>query len=295
MNLIELQIAFQQKIQDTNPIFEVEQRPTSFDICNYLNKAVDKYLEKKYLSLPTFQQRLIAIDENIDELHNLLTDNGILSAAKNLAEFNWSGRGNRYRTPEDVLIPISMSCSVTRTEVYPMSNQNMFAEWMSRRQAQRLESHASDKVMYPKPVAVWEDPYYIMLIGDAYTTGLTAGLLTYMRKPYKLDFDYSELSGVGTGNINITTIPVGTYFLAKARMTYVNSAGNPTVFKPDDKFLKVAGYNTITYIDEPLKIGHPWGSTDTLDFPEYLHASILDLAVSLFLDEAKFRLVPKSS
>jgi hypothetical protein len=295
MNLTELQIAFHQKIQDTNPIFEVEQRPESYVILDYINKAVERYLEKKYLLLPTFQHRIAAIDQNIDELRYLIIPDGVMSAVKNLAEYNWSSRGNRYRIPDDVFIPISLPCTISRNEVYPMVSQTIFAQWASRLEAQRLISNTADKVMYPKPLAVFEDKYYIMLIGDAYTTSLTAGLLTYMRKPYKLDFSYAELSAVGTGNLSISTITDGSYFLAKAGFTYVSSTGVPIVFKPGDKVLKVSGYNTITYADEPIIVGYPWGMTDTLDFPEYMHPGILDLAVSLFLDEAKFKLIPKSN
>jgi hypothetical protein len=294
MNLTELQILFQQKIQDTNPIFEVDQRPDSFSICNNLNKAIDRYLEKKYLALPSFEHRLLAIDQNIDEIHDLIKPNGSLTASKDLAEYNWSGRGNRYRTPDDILIPISLPCTVTRTEVYPMTGQVLFADWMSRRQAQRLISHSSDKVMYPKPIAVWEDPYYIMLIGDAYTTSLTAGFLTYLRKPYKLDHSYTELSGISTGNLTISAITAATYFLAKSRFTYVDPNGIPAIFKPGDKVYKRAGSDTLTYIDEPIKVGYPWGFTDTPDFPAYLHETIVELAVSMFLDEAKFKLVSKA-
>jgi hypothetical protein len=295
MNLTELQIAFQQKIEDTNPIFKVEQRPETYVVLNYINKAVGKYLEKKYLLLPTFQHRIAAIEQNIDELRFLIIPDGALTASKNLAEYNWSGRGNRYRTPDDVFIPLSLPCTVSRNEVYPMVSQTLFAQWASRIEAQRLISNTADKVMYPRPLAVFEDPYYIMLIGDAYTTSLTAGLLTYMRKPYKLDFSYTELSATGTGNLTITAITDNTYFLAKARFTYVNSTGTPTIFKPGDKVQKVSGYNTITYADEPIIVGYPWGMSDSLDFPEYMHPGILDLAVSLFLDEAKFKLIPKSS
>jgi hypothetical protein len=295
MNLTELQILFQQKIQDTNPIFNVEQRPDTFTICNYLNKAIDRYLEKKFLSLPTFEQRLSAIDLNIDELHNLIVPNGSLTAPQDLTQYNWSTRGHRYRVPDDVLIPISLTCVVTRTEVYPMNGQVIFAEFMSRRQAEKLISHTADKVMYPKPIAVWEDPYYLMLIGDAYTTTITAANLTYIRKPFKLDHSYSELASVGSGNLSITLIPTGTYFLAKSRLTYVNSGGSSTPYNAGDKILKVSGQNTIAGGAEPIVVGYPWGLTDTPDFPAYLHDSIVDLAVSLFLDEAKLRLVPKSA
>lgn len=295
MNLTELHIAFQQKIQDTNPIFEVEQRPTSFDVCNYINKAVEKYLEKKYLLLPTFQHRLSAIDQNYDELRYLIIPHGTLTASKNLAEYNWSGRGSRYKMPDNVLIPISLPCTVTRSEVYAMSGQTIFAQWASRQEAQRLISNTADKVMFPRPIAVIEDNFYLMLIGDAYTSSLVAGLLTYLRKPYKVDYSYVELTTGSTYGLDITAITINSYFLTKSNITYVNSTGTPTVYKPGDKIMKVSGYNLVYYIDEPIIVGYPWGLSDTLDFPDYTHEAILDLSVSFFLEEAKFKLVTKST
>lgn len=295
MNLTELQILFQQKIQDTNPVFEVEQRPDSYSIANYLNKAINRYLEKKYLSLPTFQQRLSAIDMNVDELHMLIKANGEMSSEKYLSEYNWSTRGHRYRAPDDVLLPISLSCTVTRSEIYPMSAQVVFADWMSRRQAERIVSNTSDKVMYPKPIAVWENPYYIMVIVDAYTTSVTAGFLNYLKKPFKLDFSYAELEAVGNGNLDITSITNNTDFLTKSNITYVNAGGSPTVYKAGEKVTKQTGYNTITYLDEHIIVGYPWGYTDKPEFPEYLHDSLVELAVTAFLDEAKFRLIPQKT
>jgi hypothetical protein len=309
MNLTELQILFQQKIQDTNPVFEVQQRPDTFTICNYLNRSIDKYLEKKYLALPTYEQRLSVIDMNYDELHNLITSHGVLTYneayplvspfPRSLSEYNWNDRGKRYRTTDDVLIPISITCTITRTEVYALTGQKIFAQWMSRRQAEKLISNSSDKVMYPKPIAVWEDPYSIMVIGDAYTTSISADQFTYLRKPYKLDYNYYELKGsLYGGSCDISSIPTDTWFLAKSYLTYVDRAGTTTNYKPGDKIIKVYGYNTITSIDVPnneqVIVSYPWGYTDTPDFPTYLHDSIVDMAVSLFLDEAKFKLITKT-
>jgi hypothetical protein len=134
-----------------------------------------------------------------------------------------------------------------------------------------------------------------MLIGDAYTTSITAGLLTYLRKPYKLDFNYTELVSTAFDNLLISAIPTGSYFLAKTPGTYFNSTGGLLTVKPGDKVLKVAGYHYFIYDNTQLKVGYPWGTTDTPDFPDYLHDSLVDLAVSLFLDEAKFKLIPKSA
>jgi len=298
MNLLDLQILFQQKIEDVNVVFSEEQRPDTFTIIKYLNKSIDQYLEKKYLSLSSFEQRLVMIDSNYDELSKLIIKSDTLSSKRDLAEYNWTGRGDRYRVPDDVLIPISLACVVTRTDVYPMSDQKEFAQWMSRRQAEKLIKHTADKVMYPKPIALWEDPYYIILIGDAYVTELTAGSLLYVRKPFILSYNYKELEAASaTGDLSISDITDDTYFLMMAYGNYVDADGVDTVYVPGDKVKKIASYNTITYnatYEETLKVGYPWGETNTPDFPDYLHDTLLEVAVGLFLDQAKLKLIEKS-
>ena len=293
MNLIDLQILFQQKITDVNPVFEIDQRPDSYTIVNYLNRSIRNYLKERFVNLPTFEQQLIAIETARDDLRFLITRGGLLNYPYALNSYNWGSRGKRYRMPDNVLIPISLTSTVTRTEVQAMTNQKMFTQWVSRRQAERMESTTNNKTIHVRPISFIEDEFYVCVVGDAYVTSITGDELTYLRKPDVLSFDYKQLSGTST--IDISSISTNDYFKALTALIYVDPTTlNPANYIAGDKIIKVAGYDTITALSlEPPKIGHPWGFTDTPDFPEYMHEDILKRTSLLFLEEAKLKLVPK--
>jgi hypothetical protein len=292
MNLLDLQISFQEKITDVNPIFEIEQRPDTYTIINYLNRAIMDYLKKGFMSLQTFEQQLIAVSQAQDDLRFLIKTQDVPEYPWATTNQNWGSRGKRYRLPDNILIPLSLTCTVTRTEVQPYTDQTVFAEFRSRMQAERLIKTTRDQVIHVKPVAFIEDEFYLVVVGDAYVTSITADHLTYLRKPDKLSFDYTELTG--TPELDINMVPNGTNIRMLTPVQYVNSGGSATDYLPGDKVIKVSGYNNmIPKNNEPVKIGYPWGFTDTPDFPEYMHEDILERSTQLFLDEANLKLIPK--
>lgn len=292
MNLLDLQISFQQKITDVNPIFEVEKRPDTYTIINYLNRSIMDYLKKGFMSLQTFEQQLVAVSQAQDDLRFLIRTQDVPEYPWVTANQNWGSRGKRYRLPDNILIPLSLTCTVTRTEVQPYTDQTVFAEFRSRLQAERLIKTTRDQVIHIKPVAFIEDEFYLVVVGDAYVTAITADRLTYLRKPDKLSFDYTELTGIP--DLYITSVSNGTYMRMLTPVQYVNSGGNATDYLPGEKVTKVSGYNNmIAKNNEPVKIGYPWGYTNTPDFPEHLHEDILERSTQLFLDEANLKLIPK--
>lgn len=292
MNLIDLQILFQQKITDVNSVFEDQQRPDTYTIVNYLNRSIMDYLKKGFMSLQTFEQQLVAVDQAQDDLRFLIRTQDVPEYPWPTTNQNWGDRGKRYRLPENVLIPLSLTCTVTREEVQPYTDQTVFAEFRSRIQAERLIKTARDQVIHVKPVAFIEDEFYLVVVGDSYVTAIEANRLTYLRKPDKLSYDYTELTG--NPDLNITSISNGTYMRMLTPVQYVNTGGATTNYLPGEKVIKVAGYNTIfDRNNEPVKIGYPWGYTDTPDFPEHMHEDILERSTQLFLDEAKLKLLPK--
>ena len=292
MNLLDLQILFQQKIKDVNLVFEEEQRPDTYTIVNYLNRAIMDYLKKGFMSFPTFEQQLVAVSQAQDDLRFLIRTNDVPEYPWPTTFQNWGDRGKRYRLPDNILIPLSLTCTVTRIEVQPYTDQTVFAEFRSKIQAEKLIKTTHDQVIHITPIAFIEDEFYLVVIGDAYVTDITADRLTYLRKPDKLSFDYTELSG--TPNLNITSISNGTDMRALTPLRYVNFGGGTKNFFAGELVTKVSGYNTIfNQNDEPVKIGYPWGYTDTPDFPEHMHEDILERSTQLFLDEAKLKLLPK--
>ena len=62
------------------------------------------------------------------------------------------------------------------------------------------------------------------------------------------------------------------------------------------KFLVLNGsyqlYNYSSNFD--MYVGYPGDQTDELSLAGYMHEDIVRMAVSMFLDEAKFKLVPKA-
>jgi hypothetical protein len=292
MNLLDLQISFQQKITDVNPVFEVEQRPDTYTIINYLNRAIMDYLKKGFMSLQTFEQQLIAVSQAQDDLRFLIRTQDVPEYPWATMNQNWGDRGKRYRLPDNILIPLSLTCTVTRIEVQPYTDQTVFAEFRSRIQAERLIKTTRDQVIHVKPVAFIEDEFYLVVVGDAYVTAITADRLTYLRKPDKLSFDYTELTGVP--DLDITSVSNGINMRMLTPVQYVNAGGSATDYLPGEKVTKVSGYNNmISKNIEPVKIGYPWGLTDTPDFPEHMHEDILERSTQLFLDEANLKLIPK--
>lgn len=298
MDLLELQISFQQKIEDVNPMFEEKERPDTYQIVNTLNKSIMRYLRDKYVNLPSYELRMASIANNEDELRQLITTDYVLENSRALLNFNWGNRGVRYRTPDNVLVPYSLAVVISRSTIYPMSVQRVFAMFVNRKQAEKLVSNTSNKVMFDKILAVWEDPYYVMIVGDAYVTSISLPYLTYLKKPFELSFDYQELTAsTQYGDLDITIITDGTYFLMKSYSRYKDADGDDALYKPGDKVQKIAGFNTIYNYPgtgEQVKVGYPWGYTDTPEFPEYFHEQIVDMAVQIFLDEAKLKLIPKT-
>lgn len=292
MKLLDLQILFQEKITDVNPVFKDDKRPNTYTIINYLNRSIMDYLKKGFMSFQTFEQQLVAVSQAQDDLRFLIRTQDVLEYPWATTNQNWGDRGKRYRLPDNMLIPLSLTCTVTRIEIQPYTDQTVFAEFRSRLQAERLIKTTRDQVIHIKPVAFIEDEFYLVVVGDAYVTNITADRLTYLRKPDKLSFDYTELTG--NPNLDISSVTNGTEMRMLTPVQYVNAGGVSTNYLPGEKVTKVTGYNTIfDRNNEPVKIGYPWGYTDTPDFPEHMHEDILERSTQLFLDEANLKLIPK--
>jgi len=294
MNLTELEILFNQKISEVHPRFKEENRPESFYIANYLNKAIREIIQDRLINLPTFEQRISAIDIHQDEFSELIVPNKLLTNPKSISNYNWTDRGNRYQVPSDMLIAISLNCVHTRIEVYPYSEQKVFAQFVSRKQAERIVSDPANKSIFVRPIVFIDDKYYLTLIGDAYTSDISTPYLTYLKEPFDLSHEFTKLNSTSP-ILSISGIPDGSYFRMLSIGEYVNSAGSFTIYEPGDKVLKVSGYNVINQVDsdQDLEVGYPYNYTDTPEFPEFMHDILLEMALRMFLEEGNLKLVSK--
>jgi len=300
MKLVDLQIMFQQKAETINAGFFDAMRPTTFVIANYLNKAIDRYIREKFLNFPTHGIRRANILANMDVLKDMVENTAALTE-DSLSGFPHGSATLRVILPTNMLSLISVYCTYTRSDVPPMTSDVVFSEFVPLEEARKLVTTDANKPIFPKPVASYENEFSLLLVGDAYTTAFTDVKIRYLRKPFDLSYTYQELEAddVGSDLSNIDSIvATDNYFRAFTKGVYVQDPG-PTglTFQAGDRVKKVSGQNIITgtgYLLWKQKIGAPYGQTDEPELPEHLHEELADLAVQIFMDEAKLKLTPKA-
>lgn len=294
-----MQIMFQVKAEAINADFFDRMRPDSYDIVNYLNKSIDRYIRKKYLDLPTHSLRRASIMSNMDALKDMVENTNAL-VEDSITGFPHGASVIRVLLPTDMLSLISVYCTYTRSDVPPMASDILFTDFVSVEETKDIVATDANKPIFPRPVAAFENEFNLLLIGDAYTTEFSSVKLRYLRAPFNLSLTYAELeaSDVGTDLLNIQAIIAdNNYFRTFAKGNYYNDVPDAITFQAGDKVKKQIGYNTIVgtpYTAWKQKIGAPYGETDTPELPGHLHEEIVDLAVQIFMDEAKLKLVQKA-
>jgi len=293
MKLIDLQILFQQKSEDISSAFKDIERPSTFIIVNYLNKAVDRFLRERYLNYATHVEKVTAILRDTDLLRNLIKTTATLNTEADATTL-FPYQRTTY-LPDDLMLLLSVSCNYRRSAVPPIATSNLvITDFVTQEQARKLIKTDANKSLYPTPIAVYDNQFSLIVAGDSYTTAIYSIKMRYLRKHFDLSLDYVELIGTLGVDLDITAIINGSYFRSLCRAVYVNSVGTLLDIYPGDKVLKVAGYNTITdYSGWIPKVGYPYGYCDEPEFPEYIHEQLADIAVNMFVDEAKLKLVPK--
>jgi len=297
MNLIEMQIMFHQKAEAINAQFFDRLRPTSFEIVNYFNKAIDRYVRDKFLSLPTHEMRRNSVLAGMDVLRDMVEhQRATVEDTSGTLPFAFS---KRIILPPDMLCLLGVYGTYSRSAVPPMTSDVVFSELTPMESARRLATSDADKPIYPRPIAALENEFNLLLIGDAYTTDITNIAVRYLRKHFELSFNYRELEGAADGaDLTINSIVADTnYFRALAKGTYYSDPSTQITVQAGQKLVKVTGRNNMEGTSFPnwkQKIGAPYGMTDTPEFPEYMHEEIVDLGVQMFMDEAKLKLTPKA-
>ena len=299
MNLLEMQIMLQTKAEAINTDFFDKLRPDSYDIINYLNKSIDRYIRDKYLNFPVFELRRASILSNMDALKDMVENTKALTEDV-ITGFPHGDATLRIILPTDMLSLISVYCTYSRSDVPPMTSDIVFTEFTSLEETKDIVTTDANKPIFPHPVAAYENEFGILLIGDAYTTQFSNVKIRYLREPFDLSFSYDELEATdnGTDLTNINTIVAdNNYFRSFAKGQYYDDVPSAITIQAGEKVKKISGYNTIVgtaYSGWKQKIGAPYGQTDTPELPGHLHEELVDLAVQIFMDEAKLKLIPKA-
>ena len=310
MTLIEMQILFYQIVEDTSSIYVDSQRPDSYNVVNYLNQSVMRYIQKKYLSFPTIEENINSISKSQNDLKDLirritLTDavsssyhilrNGLNPIENTPTQQPYGSYYKIYQLPYDFMHVIACSVQASRTNASIMKSNNL--QWTQCKivppnQSKRFITNSINLPILRESVVFFNADQTMVLIYDHEQGEPNDVELTYLIKPYKLSFDFNWITG-------FVSSMIGQYFRVKAgsRIMYPTS-GFPAGGWYSGQQLKVRdGYETIyPYTDDMTYesyVGYPANETDECPLAVYLHEDIVRLAVQMFLEEAKLKLVTK--
>jgi len=190
MTTFEMQQLFEELLQTSNPLFNDSEKPDTDTIFRYLNLAQVEYIQKKYLSAPTFYERTQVIGANMNDLKNLIVTLDFLNSP------------TPPYTNSIVLIPdtlavwhyLSLSGVITRT--YPYTTTSSLIDFTPI-EAENLNQYLTTSINKPiilVPVYthtkrgipnVLGDQSGILVIHDSYTTltptSTKAQVMTYPR------------------------------------------------------------------------------------------------------------------
>ena len=319
MNLLEMQILFQQIAEDTSPEFFDKQRSDTYNIVNYLNQSAFRYIQKKYLSFPTMELCKRFISENSNDLKDMIRKvktnsffyigGSYVSASDGVSPYAMTGGADHvgpyganssvYHMPQDFMYFISCHVKTTRggADVLPAAT----AQWqeckvVSHDQAERFLSNAFNKPIMREPVILFDaDGYFTIIYDTDQNTTVNDIEFTYLRKPHTLAFDFQWMNG---SSVVLTSAMINSPVRVKnGSLVEYPSNGLPVGgYRAGSKFSVIDGYYTLysynSFFD--MYVGYPGDSTDELSIASYMHEDIVRLAVQMFLDEAKFKLVSKA-
>lgn len=318
MNLVEMQILFHQIIEDTNPEFWGSQRPVSFNVVNYLNQAVMRYVQKKYLPFSTIEENAKFISQNSNDIINLIhtvktsqkpgfyfdeMNDGLGSVAVMDTEQTQGPFFNniiQYVLPQDYLHYIKFYVKTRRenASVLPTTGVQHWQECkiISQDKIGRFMVNEFNRPIIREPVVLFETDNIISIIHDGDQTALLEVQLVYLRKPDTLSFDFTWMDGTA-GTDFLDSSMIGQFVRVKKGSLFhypvvhfpIGGFRAGQKFKVFDGYYKVYPQNTYYGI-----VGYPGNETDELSLSANTHEDIVRLAVQMFLDEAKFKLLEKA-
>ncbi len=319
MTLLEMQILFQQIIEDTSPEFFASQRPDTWNMVNYLNQASMRFMDR-YISQPTTKDNIRLIDENSNDLKDMIrkvgTNNFVLTGgtyyevSDGLQIYNPpagqdhlgpSGDNIKiYSLPDDYLHFISCYIKVNRqgADIMP-SALHMWqkCELITQDQVERYITTDINKPIMREAVIMFDaDSFARIILAPDQSNSIYELEFTYLRKPHTLDFDFQWINGGDGTALTYAMVSKQVRVRNGSLMKYPTSLEPIRGYKPGDKFRVINGYyNLYSYSNYHGRyIGYPGNSTNELSIASYLHEDIVRMAVSMLLDEAKFKLVQKA-
>jgi len=258
-----------------------------------------RYVQKKYLPYPTFKENHKHILDNEQDLQPLLRTIAPLGWLTHLYKPTGAFDGEnakKYALPDDFLffvnaVLFSKRSNDTDTIMRYTGNEYQPCKLINHAQAQRFYTTPINHPIMREPVVFMEEERILNLLYD-YETLATGNLyLTYIRKPFKLSFEYTELTVLTSAHVGADV-----RVLQGSRIYYPINLYPANGYYPGDRITVTDGNYTLRSVTAAYDhtVGYPHNETNVCELPVYQHEDVVRLAVQMFLEEAKLKLVTKA-
>ena len=293
MTVRDMQIEFERSIQLIDENFVLKDKLDTENMLYFLNVAQERYLKETYLSKTSLQENVQFLQKRADDLKQLVERSvsgreadGTVDTYVNLMGAGAPGPpaetadgGQILYLPYDYIYYMLSRSKVTRDTVAVAS-----ADWTSNKVITHdeldniIQTPFNDPILR-KPCVLFEDATSVVIYSDSDTT-LSDFELIYIRKPKNLLLiTYSEITGGPA-----VAPAVGEYTVVSDVATFDGGPLNiGDTFTGDGVKLFTAGTCALSH----LAFG-----TNTCELADYTHQEIIDLAVKIFIEEVKYKLLP---
>jgi len=213
-------------IQLVSADLEIEQKPDSYTVMYFLNRAQEKYLKENFLSEGNLQDNIEHIQKRSDTLRNLIKRFEGTESTPAIEATEADG-GIELGLPTDYLYYIKSFSYATNGLTSPVTKIWTPNRVVGHDEVDKIISGLFNTPILRKPCIVFEEGDKVVLYKDVDTSIYNIGYI-YLRKPLNLSLDATD-------------------------------------------------------------VGTPAGLTDECELSDYTHQDIVELAVSLFIEDFKFK------
>lgn len=201
MTVREMQMAFETRLQLISQRHEIKEKPDSFTILQFLNKAQDDYLITNFLSKESLQDNVELIQKRSDVLRNLIKRTENLESSTPITPTEVDG-GIQLALPTDYLYYIKSFCYATNT-----LNGTTTKTWTPNRvvkhdELEKIMGGITHKPILRKPCVVFEEDDKLVLYKDRDTDIFNIGYL-YLRRPRNLSLQATAPDVPTVGETNV--------------------------------------------------------------------------------------------
>ena len=266
--------------------------PDTETIVKFLDTGQTRYLKQKYLSGKNIKDTVKVIMKATDELRNIIKRTTLTPVTYSATTNSYTGFASYVSLSSltDYLHYIRADVKLTRTKTVAIaSGKYVPCELMDYEDVDMYLSHPYNYPIIIYPRIIFQESDQMDIIYDEGTT-LSSGAsmnLTYLRSPKTLVDEYTRTECFSSTR----TATVGERYVVTGGTVVYNGVS----YEEGEDFIVVTGFLSIPFTN--TNTGCLWGNYATeiteCELAEYTHEEIVRLALGIYLDELKFKLMQK--